>query len=435
MKLRKTNGFPVWQPLKLGAMSAANIASNLLFQWLVLTMLGPGTMSDALFAGMTLPQLFTTIISSSLTNVLVPMLSDEPREDQRRDAWTLFTYSAVLFAIFAIVLILTAGWWVPMIVPGFPAEAKLITVEITRISLIGIVFTGMSAVQTAMGFSQHKFIWADAALLLSNLLAVLLLIFFLPNYGVLAAAWISVARLLLQTLLLMPMMGKPTMPDSTRPMIRVACHRLKPILLGASYYKMDPLLDRYLLSAASTGSLSLLYMAQQLHSAAIQIIVKAFAVPAIPQLAAIYKRHDQMEFAVKFKSTLLIMLTLCVLAAITLWLVGEPLLTWGVAYGKFTTANIHELWVLLLLLSGLLIGGAMGAFSAGAFYARGDTSTPTWIGSILFTIAIILKILMFREYDVRGLAVACSIYYLSSLCVQWYILSRCVELKLPRFYK
>ena len=47
-------------------MSAANIASNLLFQWLVLTMLGPGMLTDALFAGMTLPQLFTAIVSSSL---------------------------------------------------------------------------------------------------------------------------------------------------------------------------------------------------------------------------------------------------------------------------------------------------------------------------------------------------------------------------------
>ncbi len=405
-------------------MNAANIASNLLFQWLVLTMLGPGVLTDALFAGMTLPQLFTAIVSSSLTHVLVPILAGEPHEDQRRDGWTLFVYSAALFGLVAIALIFTADWWVPLTVPGFPAEAKLITVELARISLLGMAFTGMSAVQAAIGFARHKYLWADAAPMLANLLSVLLLVWLLPQHGIWAAAWISVLRLLLQTLMLLPLMGKPTTPDRTRPKTKIAWQRLKPILLGASYYKLDPLLDRFLLSAASTGSLSLLYLGQQLHSAASQIVVKAFAVPAITQLAAAHKLHNQAQFALKLTRTLVIMLAVCLLGIITIWSVGQPLLTWGMAHGEFTNMHAQELWVLLLLSSGMLVAGSAGTLIAGAFYAQGDTRTPTWLGSLAFTLGIALKIVMFKQYGVRGLAVAISVYYFFSLSIQLFVLWR-----------
>lgn len=405
-------------------MSAANIASNLLFQWLVLTMLGPGMLTDALFAGMTLPQLFTAIVSSSLTHVLVPILAGELHEDQRRDAWTLFVYSAAIFAAVAIALIATAGWWVPLIVPGFTAQAKQITVELARISLLGMVFTGMSAVQAAIGFARHKYLWADAAPMLANLMAVLLLVWLLPRYGIWAAAWVSVLRLLLQTLLLQPLMGKPTTPDRNRPTIQIAWHRLKPILLGASYYKMDPLVDRFLLSAAATGSLSLLYLGQQLHSAASQVVSKAFAVPAITQLAAAHKQRDQARFAARLTRTLWVMLGVCSAGVVAFWLVGQPLLVWGMVHGKFTATNASELWVLLLLSSGMLVAGAMGTLTAGAFYAQGDTRTPTWLGSLAFTVGIALKAAMFNYFGVWGLAVAITAYYLSSLFLQWFVLWR-----------
>ena len=405
-------------------MSAANIASNLLFQWLVLTMLGPGMSTDALFAGMTLPQLFTAIVSSSLTHVLVPILAGEPHEDQRRDAWTLFVYSAALFAVVAIALIATASWWVPLTVPGFSSEAKLVTVELARISLLGMVFTGMSAVQAAIGFARHKYLWADAAPMLANLMAVLLLVWLLPHYGIWAAAWVSVLRLLLQTLLLQPLMGKPTMPDRTRPTIQIAWRRLKPILLGASYYKMDPLVDRFLLSAAATGSLSLLYLGQQLHSAASQVVSKAFAVPAITQLSAAHKQRDQARFAARLTRTLWVMLSVCLAGVVAFWLVGQPLLVWGMVHGKFTATNASELWVLLLLSSGMLVAGAMGTLTAGAFYAQGDTRTPTWLGSLAFTVGIALKAAMFNYFGVWGLAVAITAYYLSSLFLQWFVLWR-----------
>ena len=57
------------QAIQLGTLSAANIGVAFLFQWYVLTHLGPGIETDALFAGMTLPQLVLAVISGSLMHV------------------------------------------------------------------------------------------------------------------------------------------------------------------------------------------------------------------------------------------------------------------------------------------------------------------------------------------------------------------------------
>ena len=63
------------QAMQLGTLSAASIGVAFLFQWYVLTQLGPGMETDAFFAGMTLPQLVLAVISGSLMHVLVPLTS------------------------------------------------------------------------------------------------------------------------------------------------------------------------------------------------------------------------------------------------------------------------------------------------------------------------------------------------------------------------
>jgi putative peptidoglycan lipid II flippase len=399
------------QALTLGSLSATNIGSALLFQWLLLTMLGPGVETDSLFAGMTIPQLFATIISASMTHVLVPIFAGESREDQHRDAWSLATLYGAVFIAVVVVLILTAQWWVPLTVLGFSSQAKSLTTSFAQISLIGMVFTGINAVQTALAFAQRRYIWADVAPMIANLVALALLATLLPYYGAIAAAWIAVFRLLLQTALLFRIMGHFRKPDFKTPAISLAWQRLRPLILGASYYKMDPLIDRFLLSSVVPGTLSLFYLAQQFYAAASQVIVKALAVPAITRLSIANKADDTATFAKDFRRTCLIMTSVGTALIVCLIMLGQPVLSLVMEHGKFHATDSRLLWLILVLSCGQLIWGALGTLVAGAFYARGDTHTPTLLGSVSFTISIAIKIAMFGYFGVYGLAVAVTIFF------------------------
>src|SRR6267378_3848533 len=134
------------QTATLALLAGTNILVTLLFQWYVITQLGVGIETDALFAGMAVPQLILSVVSSSLTHVLVPLLAVENELSFRRNSWGLFLAISSIFTILALVLFLSAGFWVPWLVPGFSKAGQALTVSLTRIQLISMIFTASVSV-------------------------------------------------------------------------------------------------------------------------------------------------------------------------------------------------------------------------------------------------------------------------------------------------
>lgn len=411
-------------PVLIGSASLLNVVVAVLFQWVLLIVLGPGNDTDALFAALTLPQLFSTVIASALTQVLVPLLAGESEVDARRTAWSYVALFGPLFAGAAAVLAVSAAWWVPLLVDGFDAAAKAQTIALTQVSVMGIVFTGTIAVQQASAFARGHYIWPDIAQALANLLALALLWLLLPVYGVIAAAWITLGRLVLQCLLMINALGRFERPDFADPALAAGWKRMKPLVLGAFYYKLDPVIDRFLLSALAPGSLSLFTLAQQLHGAASQVVTKALATPAQTRMAALAKRGEDREFARVLKRGFIITSAFCAACIAALALIGEPVLTMLLAYGRFDAGHTHQLWLILLLASGVFILGASSSLLAGAFYARRDTRTPTLLGSVSFTISMAVKLFMFRYMGIFGLALAVSFQYVLSAVLMAFWLQR-----------
>lgn len=401
--------------LQLGVISAVNIGISFLFQWYVLTRLGPGIETDALFAGMTLPQLVLTVISSSLMHVLVPLLAGENEDKQRHDAWAFLVLIGGLFGVLATILYVSAPWWISLTLPGFSSVGKALTVELTRIQLVGMVFSAINGVQWAAYHARQKFIRAEITPVLSSTVGLVLLMWALPRYGVIAAAWISTLRMGMQTLLLVPGMGSPVWPDLHTATIAAAWNRIKPLLLGTAYYKTDPLIDRFMLSTASTGSLTLYYFAQQIYGALNQIINKAIAAPLVPVFAMYHKAGDTENFWSLFNRKLMQMVVVGILGVCVLVFLGKPLLSLLVGHGHFKTGNIKPLWTIMILMSGQFIISNIGVVMTSMFYSIGDTRSPTLSGAVAYTLGIPVKVLMFFMFGINGLAIGVSIYFLISL--------------------
>ncbi len=412
------------QTIHLGILSAANIGIAFLFQWYVLIQLGPGMETDALFAGMTVPQLVLTVISGSLMHVLVPLLAGEDDARQRHDAWGFFVLVGGLFSFLTIILYVTAPWWVPLTVPGFGEAGKTLTVELTRIQLIGMVFAAVNGVQWATYHARQKFIWAESSPLLAGVFGLLLLILALPHYGVMAAAWIGTLRMALQTLLLSPGMRKPVWPDLGSPAISSAWQRIKPLLLGTAYYKTDPLVDRYLLSAAGTGSLSLFNLAQQIYGAVSQVLNKAIAAPLVPLLSKMNKADDRVGFRRAYYLKLMQVGSLSFGGLVILGSIGQTVLNQLIGHGNVNSDNVRELWWIMLWMSGVFVGGVMGQVCSSCFYAYGDTITPTRMSIYTYTIYIPFKVAAFYLWDVKGLAIVTSIYYIINMTLQIFLLEK-----------
>ena len=405
-------------------MSAVSIGITFFFQWYVLIRLGPGVETDALFAGTTIPQLVLTVISGSLMHVLIPLLAGESEDQLRHDAWAFLVLVGGLFGLLGILLYIAAPWWVPLTVPGFSEAGKTLTVELTRIQLIGMVFTAINGVQWAAYHARQQFLWAEFTPILSSAFALLLLIWALPRFGVIAAAWIGTMRIGVQTLLLAPGMGIPVRPNLKNAAIQQAWKRIKPLLLGTAYYKTDPLVDRFLLSTASSGSLSLYYLAQQIYGAASQVLSKAITAPLVPVLSMLHKTGDRDGFRRVYYRKLLTMAIISIAGLLALVLIGHETLTLLLGHGNISTSNITQLWWIMIWLGGMFTGGAMGQVCSSSFYARGDTITPTRISMLSYTVYIPSKVFAFYFWGVVGLAIVTSVYYLVNLSFLLYLFTK-----------
>jgi putative peptidoglycan lipid II flippase len=410
-------GLNMKQKVFLGIISATNIGITILMQWLILTGLGAGEASDALFAGMTIPQITLTIISGAMMHVLVPILAAYDGPDLKKHSWTFMTVIGVAFCIITTALYVSAQEWIPITVPGFNPAATKLTVELTRIQLFGVVFSAVNGVQWATYHARQEFLWAEIAATLAGAVCLGLLIWVLPTYGPTGAAWLLTLRFALLTLLLMLGLGRPPTLELSRSLMRTTWARLKPILLGNIYYKTDPLIDRYMLSYSTDGALSIYYAAQQIYSAANQIINKAISAPFVSQTARLLHQNNYKEFRKLYRDTVTQIAILCTFGSIGFILLGVWALNLLMGYGNMQHEDLVSLWWIMLWLLGVFVGGAIGQIFSSAFYAVGDTATVAKISAITYTIYVPVKIGAYLIFGVPGIAICTSIWYIADCLI------------------
>ncbi len=396
----------------LGCLAGINVLLAFFYQWYVLTAIGPGLETDALFAAMAVPQILLAVVAGSMTQVLVPLLSIENRDNFQKAAWNFFQGIGLILGALVLLLFITAAEWVPWTVPGFSCVTQSLTIKLVRIQLVGTVFMGLNGVAWSAYHSRQRFIWAEVSPVIGTLGGFAFLIWGLSRFGIAAAAWAMVFRSAIQTILLLPGMGGYRFPDWKNSTFREAWRRLYPLLLGTTYYKTGELVDRFLASMAPAGQLSLLYFANQIYLAGNLILSKAFAAPMVPLLARKASEKKWFIFRQISHNRFLCVLGISVAILAFIFFSGSSLYSFLFGHGRFTIDEVLTLHHLLLALAGVWVGGAVGQILASSFYAKGNTGTPTRIGVFGFTLGLGLKAAGFWLWGVLGIAAGTSLYYL-----------------------
>ena len=109
---------------------------------------------------------------------------------------------------------------------------------------------------------------------------------------------------------------------------------------------------------------------------------------------------------------------------LVLGLFGNAMLALLVGHGNVSADNVKELWWIMVWLAGMFVGGVAGQVCSNSFYACGDTITPTRLSMLSYTAYIPCKVAAFYVWGLAGLAIATSIYYLTNLSLQIYILEK-----------
>jgi putative peptidoglycan lipid II flippase len=415
--------------LSLGAIASLQLAASFALQLIVLAVLGAGIGTDAYVAAQAVPAVIFSVLAVSLQNVWQPKLAVLSGDlvQWRNAQGAAQGQVLMLFGGMAVALIATAPLWVHVLFPGFSDSQAAMTAYMSQILLVAMILNGQAALLTTAQRARDRFLAAEVVSLLATIAAAGALALLLPAFGVEAAAWITLARAIVVTVILYVLADMPAMALRRAWRETAVWHQLRPMLAGSSIYKTGPLLDRFWSSYAPAGGVTVFNLAQAGMGAFSAVLDRAVSVPVTPRLARLVAAGDYSGVR-KLYRTCVIRITILVALLLVVLLLLKPF--WSslaLSLLRMDDPLSSQLWLICLLLLGYAHVAASGSVAVAAFYAMGDAKTPVKVGVLGFAFGVLLKSLAFLTWGLPGLALGTSIYYIINMLAMCVLLEKKID--------
>jgi putative peptidoglycan lipid II flippase len=182
-----------------------------------------------------------------------------------------------------------------------------------------------------------------------------------------------------------------------------------PTVLGMAAYQLNDLVCTSLASNAGTGAASSLQYSLRLQ----ELILGVFAVSAgtvlLPGLSDAARRSDWPSFTDSLARVMRAMVLVTVPVALFSMVAGRDIVTLLFRAREFGEASVAQTTSAFFFHMAGLSFIALNRVVAPAFYARGDTRTPTWAGLLSFAVNIGLALALSRPLGGPGIALALSV--------------------------
>lgn len=401
----------------LAILSMGSILLLFIMQLIALNVIGPGDATDALFLGLSLPTFILSVTVTALNNVLVPFFSGKTENEVKKIAGALILVIVSLSLLLTTLLYVSIDFWLPYIASGFYGSKYELTKSLTQLQLLVLPLALFHSIQWAMLNAQKKHLIAEFVPFIINLLSLFIFIIMIPTYGVWVMAVSYPVKFLLQIILLQCIIKNYNFKEISRKEINEIWGKLKPVLFGSLYYKSEPVIDRGLLTLSPSGTLSLFHLAQQIFAALTLVLVRSLVTPAITLMSESYKKQAFRQGYSIYKGTLQKLFIVTLLIVLCGLMGGDLLTNLMLNIKKNHQQGSDYLYYLLIVLSGSFIGNVCGVMAASAFYAVGNTTIPSYVSIVTYTIYIPIKIVVFITFHVWGLAIVISAYSLINLFI------------------
>lgn len=407
---RPTSGV-LRQSYALAAVAVLGLAATFFQQWYPLAVTGAGAETDALIAGLAIPRFIIVLAAGAISAALTPMLSLASTRQQLADqAGSLAVAVALALTAVALLVGVTTAYWLPLLTPGFSEPTRALTASLMEIQLIGLPFAGVTVVQVSAFQARGRFVFAESVNMTAQLLGIAVTILALPQMGMAGAAWgIAVRYIASAPLLFLAALDNPVRFAWDAGALRAAWARMKPVVLGTAFARVDQLFDIFLASMASAGAVSLFNLAQQLHGAANLIANRAIAWPLIPGFSRSAARSEWPHIQRIYLRSLRLVLVWSALTLLLIAVVGQA--AFALVFPGFSAADVSALWWLILASAGVLVAGSLAQIPIAGFYAIGDNATPTRVAVYGAFPGLAFKAAGYYLDGINGLAIGTSLYF------------------------
>ena len=407
--------------------SLGQLVLQFVFQVFLAKHFGASWEMDAYVAAMAFPTVLSAIFVGSLGYAFVPLFSRLLVQDHER-AWQLAGSMGTLLVVVTIATSLGAFFWaeslVNLLFPGFDEERFYLAVTLLKIQCWLIVSNGLITFLQSLYHCHKRFFLPAVSAPIGIAVTVLGAIAF-QNHGMPAIAWAVLAGSLTAVALQIPLLARHgRFGFAWNEDVKRCLTLLLPMILGALYFRLDPLVDRYLTSLLPVGSVAHLGYAWRMSSAVLLITAGGLSVVAFPNFAEHWAAGRRGEFRAEVASAIRCLTAILVPIGFALLFYSEALIVDLFQRGEFTAADSQAVGGLLTLYVGMIIGAGVGEITSKVFYSLSDTRTPTLLGVGTFSIGLVLKIVYVRQFGAAAVVAATSFYFLLSAALAAILIAR-----------
>lgn len=414
-----------------GVVAAAMIASRILGYLrdvFIYAQFGQNRITDAYQAAFSIPDfIYMILVGGALSASFIPIFSSYVAKGQEEEAWE--TASIVLNVVCAGMLVLLSAAYIfapqliNILVPGFDAASKALTVTLTRIMLLQVVFLGLAGI--IAGILQSYKIFGPTAYgsVIYNLGIIVVGVAFSGyieahwrgfgiaafSIGVVVGAFFS---FIVQAFALRKVGIRYHFSFNIKhPGFRKVIMLMIPVFIGLSVSQFNLFVNQNLASGLDAGLVAALRTAQRFMQLPVAIFAISIAIALFPTLTTHAAREEVGAFRRDFSSGIRSIIFITVPCSVLLAVLAVPVMRFVFEFsaGKFDAASTaNTAFALYFYCIGIFAYGAIHLASR-AFYAYQDTKTPVLLAAVAVVVNIVLSLIFVRVLAQGGLALAYSL--------------------------
>ena len=392
---------------------------------------GTSIENDAYASAYTLFYFPVLLFNSCITATIVPLFVEEREKFSLAHSNRFASNALNLFLLAALVIAAVMYIFAEPIVKlifRFDARGIELTVQLTRIMLLGLAFNVTSIVFSSLLNAMEKFLAAQLTGFPLSVCVMVSVLIFSKSAGVAAIAWGVFAASVLQALIQVPFLLGWFKYEPVIDFADKRFHRLLrlagPAVLSMGISEVNHLIDRSLASGLVTGSISAMNYAYKLITFLLGVLMVPLTTVMFSRMSRLAAENDSegVLAALRRSLSIILMVTLPIIAVAMV--MSNDVVAFIFQRGSFTRDSVLMTGsVLLFYLIGVPAFGLRDLMNR-TFHALQDTKTPFRVACLVVAMNIVLNLILRVFMGARGLALATSVSSYCGLAVMFICLRR-----------
>lgn len=416
----------------IGLLSIGSRILGLLRDRLLASNFGAGDTLDAYYAAFKIPDfVFNILVLGGLASAFIPVFIEWKAQKGEAEAWnvasSVFNALVIMLAGLSVMAIIWANQIVPLVAPGFSGEKLDLTIRLTRLMMLAVVFFGASNVVSGILQSYRRFVAYGLAPVLYNFGIIVGIIFFVPVWGSLGLGAGVLLGSLLHLAIQLPSVLKAGW--RWRPVLNLrhlAVRKIGRLILprtfGLAVHSFNQIVLTIFASTLVAGSLSSFTLALNLQSFPINVFGVSLAIAAFPIFSEAWANNKPEELIGHLSYSIRRVLFFVIPLSIAFLILRAQIVRVVLGAGEFDWADTIGTAQVLGFLALSMVAESLLPLVARAFYALQDTKTPVIVSTAALVVNIILSLIFIRPFGLVGLALAYVVAGLLNFSVLIFIL-------------